>query len=103
MPASVTSTLVDTVPTSSFRLAVVVRFNSIAAPFRVPVANPLAEAETSYVPGGRLPIRYSPLAFVIPVNFTLVAVFVADTVTLGSAALLASSTVPTKSPLMACP
>jgi hypothetical protein len=39
---------------------------------------------------------------VVPVNLTLVAVLVAVTVTFGTAEPLASSTLPTRSPLMAC-
>src|SRR4051794_33062995 len=55
------------------------------------------------MPGSRLLKRYSPPAFVWVVIFTFVASLTESTVALGTTAPEESTTVPTKSPLIACP
>ena len=98
--ASLTLTVVVVLPTSNVKFAVATWFSTTETFFKVAGVKPAADADTSYCPGGRLPIRYSPDAFVCVDVFTFVALLVAVTLAPGTAAPVWSSTLPTRSPLI---
>jgi len=91
--------MVDVV-TSSVMCNVEVLFNSTLNPLTVVVAKFVAEAETLYVPTGKLVNRYSPWPFATVSCWVPVPVLVATTLAFGTAAPLLSKIVPTKSPLI---
>src|ERR1700687_58954 len=77
-------------------------FSSTLKPFTVFVLKCGEDAETLYVPMGRLLRRYSPFWLASVGYLTPVSVLTASTVALGTVAPVLSRTVPTMSPLTIC-
>src|SRR5579884_3166645 len=101
--ASVTVMADETACTCKVRFAEVVWFKSTETLLSCVVPKPGALAETSYMPGGRFEMRYSPAALLEAADFTFVALLVATINTLGTAAPLLSVMAPTRSPLITWP
>src|SRR6185312_6680020 len=100
--ASVTSTVVAMALGCRVALRVAILLTSTRTLLVIAVAKPGAEALTSYSPAGRFVKRYAPLSPALVSDLKLVAGLTASTAAPGRPDPDASSTVPTRSPLIAC-
>ncbi len=95
-----TSTVVTAPLMSSVIGSELVLFSSTLNPLMTVVAKLVEDAETLYVPTGKLLMRYSPRSLAFVVYFTPVSTFTASTDAPGTTAPVLSRIVPTKSPLI---